>query len=143
MARIHRRKKRMLQAIALQMVTSTIVFSLAFPSFGNAPHDESDDSTSTLRPLIERYKTDRVSLSRMYDVPLSEVQKARFTAFYKDWIGKLQAVDFDDLDQEGQVDYLLFDNHLRDRLRDLAIGEKQDAELSTLLPFAKNHCRPR
>jgi uncharacterized protein (DUF885 family) len=127
----------MLQAIARQMVAATIVFALAFPTFADTPHAEFDDSTSALRPLIERYRADRVSLSRMYDAPFSEVQKARFTVFYKDWIGKLQELDFEDLDQEGKVDYLLFDNHLRDRLRDLAVHEKQDAELSTLLPFAK------
>jgi Bacterial protein of unknown function (DUF885) len=128
----------MLQAIARQMVTATIILALAFPSLGGTPpHAEPDDSTSALRPLIERYAADRVSLSRMYDAPLSEVRRARSTAFYKDWIGKLQKVDFDHLDQEGKVDYLLFDNHLRDQLRDLATHEKQDAELSTLLPFAK------
>jgi uncharacterized protein (DUF885 family) len=128
----------MFQAMARQMVTATIVIALAFPSLGGTPpHAESDDSTSALRPLIERYAADRVSLSRMYDAPLSEVRKARFTAFYKEWIDKLQKVDFDHLDQQGKIDYLLLDNHLRDRLRELATHEKQDAELSTLLPFAK------
>jgi Bacterial protein of unknown function (DUF885) len=116
---------------------SVPVRSSAISFFESTSHRDSDDSASALRPLIERYSADRVSLFRKYDAPLSEVRRTRFKRFYEEWLGTLEKLDFDRLDQEAKVDYLLFDNHLRDRLRDLALREKQDAELSPLLPFAK------
>jgi uncharacterized protein (DUF885 family) len=124
-------------AVAAIAASSLVVRSSAIPFLESRPRADSDDSTSALRPLIERYTADRVSLSRMYDAPLSEVRRARFKEFYNEWLGKLQEVDFERLDQEAKVDYLLFENHLRDRLRDLALREKQDRELLPLLPFAK------
>src|SRR5882757_706632 len=124
-------------AVAAIAASSLSVRSPAIPLLEGAPRADSDDSTSALRPLIERYAADRVSLSRMYDAPLSEVRRARFREFYNEWLGKLQKVDFDRLDQEAKVDYLLFENHLRDRLRDLALRATQDRELLPLLPFAK------
>jgi hypothetical protein len=45
-------------------------------------------------------------------------------------------LDFERLDQESQIDYLLFDNHLRYQQRQLELRQKQEAEMMVLLPFA-------
>ena len=127
----------MLEGVARRIVAAMVAFALVSCPLGAAEQSELDDAGSAVRPLIMRYTADRVSLSHVYDATLSEVRRNRFTKFYDDWIADLQSVDFDRLSEEGKVDYLLFDNHLRYQLRQLAIHEKQEAEISTLLPFAK------
>jgi hypothetical protein len=92
-------RKRMLRAVARQVLAATMVFAFAFPLFAcpapavhafgasrsavpsspsstfllfqNTSHSDADDSTSALRPMIERYAADRVS---------STVLKLRFGA---------------------------------------------------------------
>ncbi len=96
-----------------------------------------DDSNSALKPLVIMYETDRKSLAQMYDDPFSEVRRARFREFYDEWQNTLERIDFEKLDQEGRADYLLLRNHLGERLRDLAIREKEHAEIWPLIPFAR------
>jgi len=96
-----------------------------------------DESTSTVRPLIERYTQDRVTVSHVYTTPLSETADQRWEHFYQEWSTELAGVNFDRLDQESQIDYLLFDNHLRYQRRQLDLRRKQEAEMAVLLPFAK------
>ena len=95
-----------------------------------------DESTSAVRPLIERYAQDRITLSHVYDTPLSETVEQRWAHFYGEWIAKLESLDFDRLDQESQIDYLLFDNHLRYQQRQLELRQRQEVEMAPLLPFA-------
>src|SRR5258707_5319350 len=96
-----------------------------------------DESTSAVRPLIERYTQDRVTLSHVYDTPLSEAVEKRWARFYEEWSAKLASLDFERMDQESQIDYLLFDNHLEYQQRQLELRLKQQAEMAALLPFAK------
>jgi uncharacterized protein (DUF885 family) len=96
-----------------------------------------EESPSAVRPLIERYATDRVTLSHVYDTPLSAAAEQRWAQFYEEWSAKLASLDFERLDQESQIDYLLFDNHLRYQQRQLELRQKQEAEMTVLLPFAK------
>lgn len=94
-------------------------------------------SLTSIRTLIERYDADRSSLSHVYDAPLSETREQRFKAFYAEWADTLRKVNFDALDEESKVDYLLFDNHLRYQLRLSDIRQRQQRETLTLLAFSK------
>ncbi len=96
-----------------------------------------DASTSALRPLIGRYAQDRETLRHLYDTPMSARVNKRFASLYNDWIGELRKLDFENLDHESQVDYVLFENHLKDELRLLELRKKRQEEMSPLLPFAK------
>ena len=102
-----------------------------------AQSDDPDLSTSELRPAIERFSTDRSSLSRFYTVQISPVRQARMKQFYAEWLDRLAKLDFNKLSHAGQVDYLLFKNHLDHELRQLDIQAKQMAETEPLAPFAK------
>jgi uncharacterized protein (DUF885 family) len=96
-----------------------------------------DDSTSAMRPLIERYAQDRETLRHLYNTPMSARVNKRFAVLYNAWIGELRRLDFERLDHESQIDYLLFENHLRDELRLLDLRVKRQEEMAPLLPFAK------
>src|SRR5579864_29273 len=95
-----------------------------------APHGD-------LRELIERFTTDRESLSKTYDAPISPVRQARFKQFYGDWLDTLQKVDFSALSEDGKIDYILLQNHITHALRQMDLRQKQVDEMSPLLPFAK------
>jgi uncharacterized protein (DUF885 family) len=102
----------------------------------NATSDLSPNE-SELRPFIERYTVDRGSLARSYPVAISAMRQTRFRQLYTDWLAQLQKFDFDAMNQEGKVDYLLLKNHLEYELRQLDNQARQLAEIQPLVPFAK------
>ena len=105
-----------------------------------------------LREIIERYTADRGILSRLYrtctalpgaapgtppvcaDEP-SAARRARFQEFHGEWLSRLEGLDFDRLDQDGQIDWILFQNHLNHELRQLGLDAKARAETAPLVPF--------
>lgn len=102
---------------------------MARGSDASQPHD--------LRAMIEHYTADRDSLAHAYDNPLSRVREERFRRFYQEWQRQLGTVDFAGLSQDGKIDYLLLQNHLRHALRQLELRRKQQDEMAPLLPFAE------
>jgi uncharacterized protein (DUF885 family) len=96
-----------------------------------------DESTSSVRPLIERYAADRKTLSHLYDTPMSARVNKRWSDLYNAWMSELHKLDFDKLDHESQVDYVLFETHLKDEFRLLELQETRQKEMEPLLPFAK------
>ncbi len=91
---------------------------------------------SALEPMLIRYTADRSIMRRTYDLPFYQPHQVRWQQFYRDWEKALKAVSFDSLDQDGRVDWLLFENLLtyeQQMLRDNTVTE---ATLEPLLPFA-------
>lgn len=92
---------------------------------------------SDLRIALERYDEDRGALLRRYDVPFSPVRRARLQEFYDGWLQELGRLDFDGLNHEGQIDYVLLRNRIEFEIEMLAQEEIQVAEMGSLLPFAR------
>ncbi len=95
-----------------------------------------DTSLPLMQGMIERYTQDRALLERKYALPPSTVRAERFTAFFLAWLGRLDAISFDDLDQHGKVDSLLFRNHLDHELDRLVREQQRFAEAMEFAPFA-------
>jgi len=93
-------------------------------------------TSSELSEVITRFAADQQSLQRRYDAPDSKRQRARMRAFYASWREQLAALDFGKLSQEGKVDYVLLDNHVRYQLDLMGREDRQFAEIVPLLPFA-------
>jgi uncharacterized protein (DUF885 family) len=129
------RRFQMHKGFAICLSFALVFTSLTFSA--NALAADSESSNGDLRELIERFTADRESLIHRYDVPFSSVRDERFTKFYKEWLATLAAVDFDKLNQEGKVDYLLLQSHIRHAQRILELRQKQFAEMAPLLPFSK------
>ena len=89
-----------------------------------------------MRDLIERYTADSSNLSAKYDDPLSPTCIERIARFDDQWSKRLAEMNFEGMDQEGKVDYLLLRNHLLrdDHARTLAT--EQWKAVAPLLPFA-------
>ena len=92
--------------------------------------------TSDLREVVERYSTDRAALYRRYDVDYSPARRRRLREFYAGWRSRLTELDFDRLEQEGRIDYVLLESRCKYELERLDRDEKRFAEISPLLPFA-------
>ncbi|MBV9265144.1 MAG: DUF885 family protein, partial [Acidobacteriaceae bacterium] len=89
-----------------------------------------------MRRLIERFTEDRAALTRYYDIRMADDRHQRFRRFYQDWEACLAAVNFDGLNQDGKVDYVLFRNFLDHALRQLDFEAAQDAASASYIPFA-------
>ena len=108
------------------------VKAFATPMSGDIVPVESD-----LKSVIERYSVDERSLSRYFTFPFSSARHSRFEAFYKEWLGILAKIDFGGLSQDGKIDYILFDNHLRRSLDKLEQEASLLKETALFLPFAE------
>jgi uncharacterized protein (DUF885 family) len=98
---------------------------------------EIDHFSSELRPMIERYTADQRSLNRTYPIRLSATRRARFEKFVSENEADLRKLNFDALSHDGQIDYLLFRNHLEHDRSQLQLDATQMAEMEPLVPFAK------
>ena len=97
---------------------------------------EIDTSHTPIRPLIERFTSDRDILNRFYPVWFSPARSARMQELYKEWLATLSGVDFNGLDEEGQIDYLLFRNYLQHQQRQGGINATSYGEAKQFIPFA-------
>ena len=91
--------------------------------------------SSEMVDVVQRYAADQQALGRRYDAGDSPEQRARMRGFYIAWRTRLRALDFGRMSQEGKIDYVLLDNHLRYQLE---LADRQDtmrAEILPLLPF--------
>jgi uncharacterized protein (DUF885 family) len=93
--------------------------------------------SSAMEGIIKRYTLDRDSLSHSFPVETSPIRQARLKHFTTEWLDTLQSLDFDTMNQDGKIEYLLFRNHLEHELRQMDIQAKAFAETTPLLPFAQ------
>lgn len=61
---------------------------------------------SELRVAVNRYVEDKAAIERRYEVRYSAARIDRLTEFYLGWQMRLKALSFDNLNHEGQVDYI-------------------------------------
>src|SRR5882724_12483043 len=106
-------------------------------STSKAVGDDNDASQSEMRPIIEYYIADRGTLQRSFFVNNSAARRERFRKFYADALERIQKLNFDSMNQEGKVDYILFRSNLEHELRQLDIEAKQMTEIAPLIPFGK------
>lgn len=89
-----------------------------------------------LPSLVSRYTEDRQLIERAYPVPGSPVRAARLRAFYGETQKAVDALPFERLPREDQIDVVLLEDDLRRRLRALDQDAAYDAAMAPLLPFA-------
>ena len=96
-----------------------------------------DRNQSDMRVAVIRYREDQEALQRRYDVPLSPVTQERMRAFYADWLDALEALDFDGLNHEGQVDYILLRNRVEFEQEMLRQDVASVSAMRPLIPFIR------
>lgn len=96
-----------------------------------------NDPPSRLAGVIEKFDSDIGILNRFYSAPTSANRSAKFKDIYNERLALLAGLNFDQLNHDEQVDYVLFRNHLEHELKELARNDAQLAEMASLIPFAK------
>ncbi|QDV32588.1 DUF885 family protein [Tautonia plasticadhaerens] len=99
--------------------------------------DELVDDPSPLRAPIERYVDDLGSLRRSAPPDESPERDALLRRFHEGWRSRLGSLDFEALGPDGQIDYLLFRNHLDHQLRDLGRRSREREQAEPLVPFGR------
>jgi len=117
-----------------------IIFSILIflPAFGFSLDSSLtlDQSKSEMRPYIQLFTADLEALNRYYSIPFAESRIKRFTAFYDDWLTRINQINFDGLSPEGKVDYILFENYLHFQKYKLERQQKSFMEIEALIPLA-------
>ncbi|HEX9563882.1 MAG TPA: DUF885 family protein [Gemmatimonadaceae bacterium] len=95
-------------------------------------------TASEMRDVVSRYTTDENALERRWTVDYSPTRRARFREFYRGWQSRLRELDFDNLSQQGRIDYILMNHRLGHALSLLDREEKMWMESAPVLPFGKD-----
>ena len=111
-------------------------FLLIYPAAQSSASDDYDSSQSAVRPLIQRFSHDRDDLLRYYDTKLSAARRDRLKTFYQDWQQRLTKIGFNDLTQDGKIDYILLRNYLGRELGQIDFEWEQDSQSAVYVPFA-------
>lgn len=96
-----------------------------------------DETPSRIRGMIERFGADVGAFNRLYSAQTSQNRADRFRQLYAEYMAGLEKLNFDSLNHDEQVDYLLFANHLRRETRELDREKAQFEEMAALMPFAR------
>lgn len=118
------------------LITASFCLQTGWTATGPADLSDTDNSTSELRPLIERFTLDRGNILRYYSVAGSPERRERLKKFFQTAQGALAAKNFDSLSQDGKVDYIVFRNGLEHELRTLDRETAEQAETAAYLPFS-------
>lgn len=92
---------------------------------------------SELRPVVERFASDRAALLRRDAVEYSAARRGRLRDFYGAWRQRLAALPFDTLGLQGKIDHVLLASRLDYELELLDREERLFAEVKPVLPFAE------
>ncbi|WP_234568228.1 DUF885 family protein [Rhodohalobacter sp. 614A] len=99
----------------------------------NFAREESD-----FRVAVVRYLEDRAAIGRRYPVYYSPVRQERYRDFFTGWQESLEEVDFDALNHEGQIDYILLKNRVTYDLEMLNLDGERWIQISDLVPFSED-----
>lgn len=103
-----------------------------------APDGHLDAGLPVVRALIERYEADRDSLQHVWGVPGAAGWLPRHRRFLREWVDRLEAVDFDHLSPAERIDWILFREELRFARHELARRQQRLEEMAELLPFDRD-----
>ena len=96
-----------------------------------------NEPPSRLRGVVEKLDEDIGILNRFYSAQTSPNRIARFRALYGEKAQLINSLNFDGLNHDEQIDYVLLRNHLERELKELSRLESQLAEMANLMPFAR------
>ena len=121
----------------LKIAVAVILLSVAVHAQISDELANYNEPTSRLRGVIEKFSADFGSLDRFYTAYTSPNREARFKQLFADSQALLNRTNFDSLNHDEQIDYLLFANYLKHEQREIERKSKQFAEILPLIPFAK------
>ncbi|MCU0239622.1 MAG: DUF885 domain-containing protein [Pyrinomonadaceae bacterium] len=122
-----------------RLILIALTLILAFNTFAQNADELANynEPPSRLRGVIEKFREDYGILNRYYSAQTSPNRAARLKQLFADSQALLERTNFDKLNHDEQIDYLLFANYLRREQSELVRFNKQLDEMNVLIPFAQ------
>ena len=90
----------------------------------------------SIEQFIGRFRADRQALTNFYEtIRPSTFYDERLNALYSDWLDKLGPFNFDSLDQQGRIDFLMFRDSLQHERAVIARQLGKFKSIEPLIPF--------
>ncbi len=115
----------------------SIISQSVFPQVARDELAAYNEPPSRLRGVIEKFDDDIGILNRFYSAQTSPNRIARFKQLYDEKLQFIKGLNFDGLNHDEQIDYILLRNHLESEIKELSRTEAQLAEMANLMPFAR------
>lgn len=96
----------------------------------------SSDGSESMADRVRRVQADLGEINTFYNISISPTRRNRLDKFYDDELVSLGETDFDALNQQDRVDYILLRNFLRQHKAQLTSERDADKDMAPLLPFA-------
>jgi uncharacterized protein (DUF885 family) len=90
---------------------------------------------TTMPDLIRRYQADETYVGRFWSMPWSGARQEHLRKFYEEWLGKLDALDYDALAPTDRIDLHLLRTHIRWSEVGLGLENQRLAEIEPVMPF--------
>ena len=114
------------KAVAVFLLAVSFVSTLCAQSADPGVYN---DPPSRIRGVIERFNADVGILDRFYSAGTSARRSERFRALYQERLTTLAGFDFDGLNHDEQIDYVLFKNYLEHEIKEQLRADAQFAEM--------------
>jgi len=108
------------------------IILLIFIIFSSLPISLAND----MYGQIESFRADFSALNRKYSNNHSTEYFERMQKLYQDWLNKIDNIEFNNLNKDGQIDYLLFKNKLKKELHFLNLSHESYKEISYVADFS-------
>src|SRR5690606_39050565 len=96
----------------IKMILALVVFLTVSALSGVAQQELSAVPCQEVPQLIQQFSADRRAINRFYIVNMSPERRDRLISLYNEYLAALDKLEFDALNQECKVDYLLFRRNL-------------------------------
>ncbi|RSM12424.1 hypothetical protein CEP52_002501 [Fusarium oligoseptatum] len=105
----------------------------------NLPTRTKMEDVESMADRVRRVRSDLRDLRNYYNIKIAERRHKRLGQFYKDELEALFQVHFQDLSQQGRVDFLLLRNYLKRGQRQLNLDQKAQKGGNASITFCVNH----
>jgi uncharacterized protein (DUF885 family) len=95
-----------------------------------------DHTHSDLHAYYDHFSADHDLMERYYSIAWAPDARAAMQTFYAEWQTQLGAIAFEPLSQDGKIDHILLQYHLRHALALLAEQDTFQRKVAAFLPFA-------
>lgn len=92
--------------------------------------------TSDVHHIMQQLRADEGSLDRFYFMRNTPERTERFQQLYRRYLDQLNSLNFEDMNTESRVDYVLFKRDLDNKLRLLEVAANEYQQIAEWIPFA-------
>jgi uncharacterized protein (DUF885 family) len=93
-------------------------------------------SGNAISQLISQYAADQKTLGQRFRIPLDHIGQEYRTKMIQSWESKLASIDFEKLDRDNQIDWLLLDSKIRHDRELQERKEERNAIAKVLIPYS-------